>query len=250
MSNKNRPPSKRVKEMQAAARKTEQRRRNLLVSSIVLVVIVVAVGITILVQQDRDDTSSDSAAPAGVTDTYGIVRGDARAPVTVTIYEDFQCPFCKEFEAALGDMLTQHVDDGTIQIDYRPVAYLDRASSTDYSSRALGTAACALDEGGPDVYFALHELLFSHQPAENTEGLSDEELASLAEQAGATKSTIDACQSNNTFAGWVKGASDSASKAGFNSTPTYLVNGTQVEFTDIATAPTTLQDAIAAAAAN
>jgi protein-disulfide isomerase len=177
MNKQNRQTTKKVKQMQAAARAAEQRRRNLLVGGIAIAVIIVVVGIGILVQQTRDDTGSGSAAPAGVTDTYGIMRGDDSAPVTVTIYEDFQCPFCAEFEAALGETLTKNVDEGTIKIDYRPLAFLDDATTTDYSSRALETAACTLDDGGVDAYVALHDLLFTNQPSEGTAGLSDAELA-------------------------------------------------------------------------
>ena len=92
------------------------------------------------------------------------------------VYEDFQCPSCKAFEENVGSTLATDVSNGQIQLEYRPVAFLDRASTTNYSSRALGTAACALDDGGPTVFTKLHDLLFTHQPAEGSAGLTDGQL--------------------------------------------------------------------------
>lgn len=249
MSKKNRQTSKRVKEMQAAQRAREQRRRNLIIGGVVIAVIVVVVGVAILVQQNRDDAGG-STPPAGITADNGVFRGKADAPVQVVMYEDFQCPACKQMEELIGDTLTKNVDADTISVEYRPVAFLDRASTTDYSSRALATAACVLDENDAETYFAFHDLLFANQPEEGTDGLSDVELADLAGQAGADKAAVEKCQDAGTFDGWVKTATDAWSKAGHTGTPTILVDGQQVEFTNDTPASETIQNAIDQAVGN
>jgi protein-disulfide isomerase len=253
MSKENRYTSRKVREMQAAQRAAERRRRNLIVGGVVVVVIAAVVAVGIGIQQSRDDTGAGSAAPHGVGTgdaRYGIVRGDPDAPVTVTLYEDFQCPICKQYEEWLGDTITSYVDAGTIKVDYRPIAILDRMSSTDYSSRAAETAACVLDSSGVDTFVAFHELLFANQPAENTAGLTDSQLADLASQAGADKDTVASCQSDDTFAGWVNAATDAASKHDVTGTPTFQVNGKKIEFPieiDQQVAIQVFSDAVAAA---
>jgi protein-disulfide isomerase len=181
---------------------------------------------------------------------YSVVRGKAGAPVTVVLYEDFQCPVCKQYEEWLGDTITADVDAGTIKVEYRPIAFLDRASTTKYSSRAGETAACVLDQNGVDTWVKLHQLLFANQPEENTAGLSDSELADLAEQAGADKSAVESCQSDGTFDGWVVAATDAASKDNVTGTPTMRVNGQDVPLTtaqDQAAVIKLFEDAVAAA---
>lgn len=254
MSKKNRDAgrdaARKVREMQAAQRAKEQRRRALLISGTVLVVIALIVGIAVAVQSSRDETPTDATAPRGVTDTYGVSVGQPDAPVTLTVYEDFQCPICKQYEEWLGDTISQNVDSGALRVIYRPLAFLDRMSSTDYSSRALETAACALDDGGVDVFVALHQLLFENQPAENSAGLTDAELAGLAVRAGADKSAIETCQSDDTYAGWAAAATDQGSKDKVQGTPTFRIGGDDVPITkatDQAAAIQALQDAIGAA---
>ena len=229
MSKKGRDASRRIKEMQAAQRRVEQRRRNLIVGGVAAVAIAAVVGIGIAVQTSRDDTGATSQIPTGTVGKYGIARGDASAPVTMDLYEDFQCPVCKQYEGFLADTITKNVDDGTLRVIYHPMAFLDQASSTKYSSRALETAGCVLDQDGPATYLKLHDLLFQNQPAEQTAGLTDDQLASLAEQAGADKADVASCQSDDAFAGWVRAATDAASKAGVTGTPTMRVDGDDVD---------------------
>jgi protein-disulfide isomerase len=253
MSKRGRDASRRVKEMQAAQRRAEQRRRNLAVGGVAVAVIALVVGIGVAVQSSRDTTGADVVVPAGAVDKYGVPRGDANAPVTMDLYEDFQCPICKAYEGVLGDTITKNVDAGTLRVVYHPMAFLDSQSSTKYSSRALETAACVLNQDGPKTYIALHGLLFEHQPAEGSAGLTDEQLASLAEQAGASKANVERCQSNDTFAGWVKAATDAASKAHVTGTPTMFIDGKVVPITSQGTpqgAIDLVQQTIDAAAAS
>jgi protein-disulfide isomerase len=248
MSKKDRAASARVKAMQAQQAAVERRRRAMIVGSIVVVVIAAVVGIGIAVQSSRNDVASDAPAPSGVTADDGVLRGEASAPVNVVVYEDFQCPVCRAFEQNVGSTITSYVDKGTVQIEYRPIAFLDDASTTDYSSRALATAACALDEDGPEVFLKLHDLLFANQPEEGSAGLTDGKLADLAAQAGADKSAVEKCQQAGTYDDWVKNVTDQASKDGIQGTPTYFVDGKKVTFTEGEDPKATLTSLIDAAA--
>jgi protein-disulfide isomerase len=244
MSKKDRSATARIKAMQAQQAAAERRRRAILVGGIVVVVIAAVVGIGIAVQSSRDSTVSNATAPAGVTADNGILRGKDGAPVHVVVYEDFQCPVCRAFEQNVGSTISSYVDKGTVQNEYRQIAFLDRASTTNYSSRALATAACALDDGGPDVFNKLHDLLFANQPDEGSAGLTDEKLADLAAQAGADRSAVEKCQQAGTYDDWVKSVTDEASKDGINGTPTYFVDDKQVTFAQGEEPKTTLSKLI------
>ena len=98
-----------VKAQQAAMRKAEARRRNGIIAGAVIAVLVVAVGIGAIVQAGRNSTSASSATPANFTGTgaTSVVVGQESAPVTVTVFEDFQCPICQQFETNVGNAVNQ-----------------------------------------------------------------------------------------------------------------------------------------------
>ncbi|MGZ4497758.1 MAG: DsbA family protein [Nocardioides sp.] len=221
------------------AQRRRERRRNLLVGAVVAVVVLAVVGVGFLLQSNRDTAGRAATAPQGVTDGYVVTVGKATAPRTVTVYEDFQCPICREFEAATKDKLRAGVAAGKIKIDYHMVAFLDRSSTTRYSSRALNAAAVVLDTSGVDVFEKFHDLLYAHQPAEGSAGLSDAQLVQYAVEAGASESAVKAGIQDDTYHQWVVNATDQMSKNGVNGTPTVEVDGKR--------AGATLPEAITAA---
>ena len=226
--------AQRAAERAAAIRKQheakERRRRTLTIGGVIAAVIAAIVIIGVAVQASRDTTGQSATPPSGVSDTFGVPWGAAGAPVTVTVYEDFMCPFCGQFEAASSDMLQQYVDSGDARVDYRVLSFLDRFSNgTEYSTRATNALGVVLDTSGPDVAKKFHDLLYENQPAENSDGLSDEQIIDLAVQAGAEESAVKGPIESGKFEQWVQNATDDASKEGVNSTPTVLVDGTKIE---------------------
>lgn len=215
----------------ADARAHEQaaqlRRRRQVIAAVVIVVLVLVVGVGALVQSQRTGTTASTGTPAGTTgvQSQSFVVGKAAAPVTVTVYEDFQCPACKAFEALSGATLADFVAKGTVKVEYRPVAILDRYSTTSYSTRALSAAGCVIAVA-PQRFTRFHELLFANQPAENSAGLDDARLTALGQQAGAD---IGTCITAKTYRGWAARATDQASKDGLAGTPTVKVDGTVVD---------------------
>ncbi|GAB3599705.1 thioredoxin domain-containing protein [Angustibacter peucedani] len=217
-------------ERRAAVARAESRRKNSVRIAVAVVVVLVVVGFGALVQSQRGGSSAgDTAAnPANSSGTANAVVtvGQASAKVPVTIYLDFQCPFCQQFETSAGAELADYVAKGDVKVEYHPIAFLDDASTTKYSTRALNAAACVVN-GTPTAYQKFSDLLFANQPKEGSAGLPDSQLASLAKQAGA--GDVSQCITDRTYEGWTKRVTDQASKDKVNSTPTVLVGGTQLQ---------------------
>jgi protein-disulfide isomerase len=196
-----------------------------MVAGVVVILLLIAGGIGYAVYDSSSKPKAAYAAPQGGTSTSVLV-GSASAKVTVDLYVDFQCPVCKNFEATTGPALQKLVDDRAIKIAYHPVAYLDRFSSgTRYSSRSSSAAACAADAG---VFAKFAALLFANQPVENGNGLSNDKLVTLGQQAGATSADFATCIRRERYRDWTAGLTDQASKDGVNGTPTIMVDGAAV----------------------
>ncbi len=218
---------------EAARRAAEHRRRRTVVgASVAAAVVVVAVVVAIVVQTARTSTTADAAAPSGTVaggDGYTFAVGPEDAPVTVDLYEDFQCPNCKAFEDAVGSTLEDLVSAGTVRVVHHGMAFLDTSRNDDYSTRALNAAAVVASTSGTEAFERFHDLLFAHQPDEGTgSGLTDDELIAYAEQAGAGAADVETGIRDLVYGGWVERATDQASQDGVTGTPTVFVDGTAV----------------------
>jgi protein-disulfide isomerase len=92
--------------------------------------------------------------------TDGIVAGGT-GPVRVDVYVDYACVSCKAFAAATVTTLDQAIATNRITLVYHPLALHDAATSSQYSTRAAASAACASDMGS---FLAYSNLLLSDEP--------------------------------------------------------------------------------------
>jgi protein-disulfide isomerase len=162
--------------------------------------------------------------PAGVNaEGDGIAVGDG--PVTVDAYIDFLCPFCRQFETASGPALKDMVAGRTITLVYHPLGFLDRLSTTAYSSRASAASACASD-GGRFVEYK--DALFAVQPEEGGPGLSDAQLVALGEQVGLPADRFGQCVTTGRHLQWTAYVTARAVQRGVSGTPSVLVAGEPV----------------------
>ena len=249
-------------QLRAEAEHASRRRRSRLVTAVVAAVVALAVGSVVVVQQARHDTVAAAAAqPSGVPTHLladggiaGVFAGaatpaDGRTPVTVELWEDLQCPACRAFEEAQHATLERWAKQGVIRLVYKPVAFLDRASTTGYSTRALIAAAAVVDSA-PAAFPAFHDLLYAHQPAEGSAGLTDAQLVDYAVQAGAPRDAVASALATRRYQGWTVQRTEDFSTR-YTSTPTVLVNGTVVAPDDPTSVISTasLRAAVAKAAA-
>ncbi|HEX4361592.1 MAG TPA: thioredoxin domain-containing protein [Pseudonocardia sp.] len=215
------------------------RRGPSLVMIVGIVVVLLFAGVVGFGVYRTQHQTESGAIPVNAT-ASGVTVGQASAPAAVDIYLDFQCPVCRGYEQQSGPTLDSLIASGAAKVTYHPLAFLDRSSSTKYSTRASEAAGCAAQDG-PAVFAQYVKLLYANQPPEGGDGLPESQLISLGQQAGAG-ANFAGCVSANTFAHWTAALTDAASKAGIDATPTVEVNGKQIDNTDAA-----LRQAVAAA---
>jgi protein-disulfide isomerase len=165
-----------------------------------------------------------SRVPAGATpEGDGVLIGDG--PVRVDAFIDFLCPYCRQFELASAQTLASLVADRLVSLVYHPMNFLDAASSTNYSTRAAAASGCAADQGR---FVEYAHALFVAQPPEGGPGLSDAELAEVAQSAGLTDPAFTTCLAEGPYLDWPPYVTERATAAGVTGTPTVLVAGTVV----------------------
>ncbi|MEV0427148.1 thioredoxin domain-containing protein [Micromonospora sp. NPDC050495] len=201
----------------------EQRRRRTIWTTIAAVlVLLIAGGIGWAVYSSQKSTSF--TAPPGANDAgTGIVEGTGK--VTIDLYEDYQCPACRQFQETSGATLKQLVSEGKAKVVFHPVAFLNRFSTTEYSTRSSAASGCAA-KGGKFSEFT--DQLFARQPPENSAGLSNDELIDIGAGVGLNRDDFASCVQDGTYRSWTEHVTDEASKAGVTSTPTIKVNGRDV----------------------
>lgn len=172
------------------------------------------------------------AIPVGASGVAGTTSGTDADAVLVSVYGDYLCPFCGLFEETNGPVLDELREAGDIVVEYHPVSILDRlAQGSQYSTRAA-TAAALVADRSPTAFVAFNRELYANQPEEGTGGLSDPELAAIAEAAGADEGVVTAIAdgsfmtSPDSFAPWIAAATEQAGKdLPRLATPAILIDG-------------------------
>jgi len=214
------------------SRRKAARERSLWLNGSLLTLVVLISLIGVGVQSGRAKIEGSLTA-THATVKNGVVFGK-KAAATVDVYEDFQCPNCRNFENAVGAQVDKDVRANKAQVRYHLMAFLDSSSNGNrYSSRAANAALCASDVSVED-FVAYHNYLFRKdvQPAENSHGRSDTKLIEYAQKAKIPEtkvtSTFTPCVTGETHKALVEALTEQASRNGVNATPTIKVNGKSI----------------------
>ena len=204
----------------------QERNRKILIVVVVLVVLAAVVAAGVLFSGGDKDEASTSAQPKAVASGQALKVGDnADAKVKVVVYEDFLCPYCREFESATRKFIRQDAEDGKVLVEYRPFHLLQDP----YSTLALTAWGAVLQNGTAKQALAFHDLLYDKQPYENDADKPDiDELTDWAKKAGVKDDKVLAAmrEENPEF---VKATDLAASEANVQGTPTVVVNDQVLE---------------------
>ena len=144
----------------------------------------------------------------------GRVMGDARAPVRVVEFSDFQCPYCAEFARTLRAVRDRH--PGVVSIVYR---HLPLDAIHPHARAAALAAECAGEQGR---FEALHDALFAGQA-----GIGTRPWEAFAREAAVPDSAaFTRCMAEGRLLARVDRDAAAARAAGMDVTPTLVIGDT------------------------
>jgi protein-disulfide isomerase len=140
-------------------------------------------------------STADLATPRGHTSDGGVIVGRGDATRSMVLFEDPQCPYCRQFEELNGATISASVDAGALLVEYRMRCFLGQESV-----RADNALALAAEEGRFDD---LRKALFAAQPAEGTGGFTTQDLIDLGGQIGLTNADFVLGIQQGRYENWV-----------------------------------------------
>jgi protein-disulfide isomerase len=164
--------------------------------------------------------------PANVTvqasDTagfHGYFKGSESAPVEITEFADYQCPFCQTFATLQMPTIEQRlINTGRLRWRYRDFPLQQHA----FSRVAAHSAACADEQG---KYWPQHQRIYEGQAewaaARDAAGI----LRRYAKENGLDLTRYDSCMAAGKYAGRIQASYEEGVRLGVSSTPTLLVGG-------------------------
>jgi protein-disulfide isomerase len=165
-------------------------------------------------------TAAPTPAPTPGLVTEGFSIGAADAPVTVEVWADYQCPFCRLETVAYGPaIIREFVMAHRARIVFRDFSFLGQ-ESTD----AAVAARCA-GKQDPTAYWRYHDILFVVQQGENQGTFSHDNLVSLARIAGIDQAAFKTCLDDPAIAAEVAASTAEGRSLDVESTPTTRITG-------------------------
>jgi protein-disulfide isomerase len=167
-----------------------------------------------------------SALAVPVELANGADLGASTAKVTLTMYEDFQCPHCLNYTVTTEPMIVdEYVKTGKVKLEFRNLPILGQESVL-----AAIAGYCAAEQ---NKFWQLHKSLFMVQAeanqltAEKTNvgRFSAENLLKYATEAGVDPTAFTTCSLAQTTIDALTQQLKDASTLGFRGTPSFALNG-------------------------
>ncbi|MBV8831977.1 MAG: thioredoxin domain-containing protein [Acidobacteriaceae bacterium] len=150
--------------------------------------------------------------------------GPANAKVSITVFSDFQCPYCREFARTIRDNIPkQHPND--VRVIYKDFP-LDAIHP--WARTAAEWAHCITDQN-PAAFWTFHDWIFQHQGEIDNKGTNlKEKMLGFAAEQKLDGGKLAACVDTHVHAPDVAASIAAASALGVQQTPTSFFNGRMV----------------------
>ena len=145
------------------------------------------------------------------------VKGPKDALVTIVVFSDFQCPFCKRVEDTLKQVSDTYKDDVRFVWKDNPLPFHPRAKPS------ATLARLAYKQKGDKGFWDAHDQLFASNPK-----LEDDDLKGIAEKVGVSWDEVKKDIDGNKFADKFDASIDLASDLQARGTPHFFINGVRL----------------------
>ncbi len=146
---------------------------------------------------------------------------------TLQIFEDFQCPMCRQTESSFGSKIREMGESGKINVAYYILTFLDKKAGNEASMTAAGALGCAADVG---KFTSYHDKLMANKPGEDGHIFGGDQIQKAAMEVGISEPLLDewkTCVSKKTYNPYFKSINSHAlGPMGLTGTPAFYLDGT------------------------
>lgn len=191
------------------------------VGIVVGVILVVVISIFGLIQLANSPTSVNSGINVPPPNKNDISEGNPKAKVTLIEYADFQCPACGAYHPLVNQLLTDF--NGQIYYVYRMFP-LTNIHQNAFVSAQAGYAAWKQGK-----FFQMDDYLYNGQTS--WESLSDPKptFIDYAKKLNLDINKFETDMNSDASKTYVQDSENQALSLGINATPTFFVNGVQIQ---------------------
>jgi protein-disulfide isomerase len=144
--------------------------------------------------------------------------GDAKAPVTLVEYSDFECPVCRNLHDVLRGMLQNYA--GKVRVVFKdfPIEQIHPWART-----AAIAGRCAYQQD-PKAFWKMYDFIYDNQELISAANAWTK-MADYAGQSGLDAGAFKSCMASPEAGAAVNASRANGQKLEVNSTPTVFVNG-------------------------
>jgi protein-disulfide isomerase len=143
------------------------------------------------------------------------IRGDKNAPLTITEFSDFQCPYCARLQPTLEKVLKAYPKEVRLVYKHYPLSFHKQAQNAAKATEAAG------EQG---KYWEMHDIIF-----ENFNKLTEESFKGFAEKLGLDVNRFTSDYGSNKYDLQIQQDMTLARSVGVSGTPTLFLNGKRMQ---------------------
>lgn len=150
------------------------------------------------------------------------VLGSPNAPVSMVIFGDFQCHFCRKLELEIKPLIVEkYVKTGKVKIIARDFPFLGKNSAL-----AAEAGNCALEQGN---YWEFSDYLHRAQDTEEIISVNSDALKETARKLKLDGNNFDKCLNSEKYLNEVKKDFEDGKLLGIEGTPTTFINNERID---------------------
>ena len=163
------------------------------------------------------EKTGQPTGPVDVSIDDDPMKGDKKAPVTIVEFTDYQCPYCGRYaRETMPEIVKNYVDTGKVRYVLRDFPLGNHASA----GPAANAAECVREQGGDEMYYDYHDILF-----ENQGELSTEKLKEYAADFDIDQAALATCVDELKFKEEINKDFADGNNYGVRGTPAFFING-------------------------
>jgi len=224
MAKKQGTPSKRQAIREQREKKQRQQRITIILVLAGVAILIAAFLIIPSIQRANAPVGNIvTAVPKDRPMVDGTAMGDPNAPVLIQVFEDFQCPSCRQYSQDVEPAVVEtYVATGKVRYEFHQYPFLDDRVATKESDQAANASMCAAEQGR---FWDYHDILFANWNGENQGSFADKRLVAFAETIGLNMDQFNSCFDSNKYKAQIDADLNLGTQLGVTGTPSVFVNG-------------------------